>query len=172
VITTPRPGSVGTPGGTSPARAGGHPDALAELRADTCSTIATLDATAKARASIVRSCSEAKGLSADDLEALKDLLRRITQQRKRLRAVRRLWHSLGDYERPSTELVEATEQCLSECHDVAVALDPWREQSLHQVTRTVTITWERLAGVARRFTADSVDSQAASASATAISAVV
>jgi hypothetical protein len=172
VITTPRPSATEAPGGTFPAPVGGYPDPLAELRADTCATLGTLDAAAKARASIVRSCSEVKDMSADEIDALRDLLRRITEQRKRLRAVRRLWQSLEGPERPSTELVKATERCLSECHEVAVALEPWREQSLKQVTRTVTVTWERLAGAARRCTADSVDPQAAAPSPTAISAAV
>jgi hypothetical protein len=172
VITTPRPGIVETPDGAFPAPAAGDPDPLAELRADTCATLGSLDTAAKARASIVRSCSEVKGLSTDELDALRDLLRRITEQRKRLRAVRRLWQSLEGLERPSTELVMATELCLSECHEVAAALEPWREQSLKQVTRTVTVTWERLAGAARRLTVDSVDPQAAIPSPAAISAAV
>jgi hypothetical protein len=130
---------------------------LAEIRADRCATLSALDATAKARASIVRSCSELNGLPVDELDGLKDLLRCITDQRKRLRALRRLWQSLDSYERPSAELVEATELCLSECHEVALALEPWQEHSLDEVTRTATVTWQRLADAAGRFTTPNAD---------------
>jgi hypothetical protein len=144
-----------------PLRAAGHvsldevtddPRPLAELRAETCATLTALDAAAKARASIVRSCTEASGLPVAELAGLKDLLRCITDQRKRLRAVRRLWQSLDSYERPSAELVEATALCISECREVALALEPWREHSLDQVTRNVSLTWQRLADAASRFT--------------------
>lgn len=126
---------------------------MAVLRADTCATLNALDAAAKARASIVRSSAELSGLPDAELAGLKDLLRCITDQRKRLRALRRLWQSLDDYERPSNELVEATELCLSESREVAAALEPWREYSLEHVMGTVTVTWQRLAGAASRFTA-------------------
>jgi hypothetical protein len=111
-----------------------------------------LDNAAKARASVVRSCTEMKGLSATEVDALKDLLRGITDQRKRMRAVRRLWQSLDAFERPSAELVEATNLCLSECRELASALDPWRAQTINQVHSTVTSTWARLVRAARQFT--------------------
>lgn len=172
MVTTPHPGSIETPGHTFVTRAQGYPDPFAKLRIDTFATLSTLDAAAKARASIVRSCSEETGLSADKLEALQDLLRLITEQRKQLRAVRRMWQSLGDYERPSAALVEATGACLSDGHELAAALDPWRVRSLEQLTRTVPVTWERLAGAARRFALASVDPQVSTPSTAAVSTAV
>jgi hypothetical protein len=111
-----------------------------------------LDNAAKARASVVRSCTEMKGLSAAEVDALKDLLRCITDQRKRMRAVRRLWQSLDAFERPSAELVEATKLCLSECRELASALDPWRAKTINQVHSAVTSTWTRLVRAASQFT--------------------
>jgi hypothetical protein len=110
-----------------------------------------LDSAAKARASIVRSCTEAEGLSALEVEALKDLLRSITDQRKRMRAVRRLWQSLDVFERPSAELVEATNLCFSECRALAGALDPLRARTISQVHSTVSLTWARLLRTAAQF---------------------
>jgi hypothetical protein len=91
------------------------------------------------------------------------LLRCLTDQRKRLRALRRLWQSLDSYERPSAELVEATELCLSECREVALALEPWQEHSLDEVTRTTTVTWQRLADAASRFITSNADLPASGA---------
>ena len=124
---------------------------LTRLRDDTCAMLLALDSAAKARASIVRSCTEAEGLSALEVEALKDLLRSITDQRKRMRAVRRLWQSLDVFERPSAELVEATNLCFSECRELACALDPLRARTISQVHSTVSLTWGRLLRTAAQF---------------------
>lgn len=126
-------------------------DDLARLRDDTCGMLFALDDAAKARASIVRSCTETEGLSAMEVEALKDLLRSITDQRKRMRAVRRLWQSLDAFERPSAELVEATNLCFSECRELACALDPLRARTISQVHSTVSLTWARLLRTAAQF---------------------
>lgn len=123
-----------------------------ELSGDICATLDQLDTAAKGRASIVRSCSELRGLSDVERETLKDLLRCITEQRKRLRALRRLWQSLDVFERPSAGLVEATELCLRESREMASALDPWRIRTIGQVAQSVSLTWIRLASVADRFT--------------------
>lgn len=127
-------------------------DDLARLRDDTYAMLLALDEAAKARASIVRSCTEMKGLSAAEVEALKDLLRCITDQRKRMRAVRRLWQSIDAFERPSAELVEATNLCFTECRELAAALDPLRAKTISQMHSTVNVTWARLLRVARQFT--------------------
>ncbi|CAN5241620.1 hypothetical protein BH09ACT8_BH09ACT8_22820 [soil metagenome] len=124
------------------------------LRADTCAMLSGLDEAAKGRASIVRSCSDAHGLSSTDREALKDLLRCITEQRKRLRALRRLWQSLDAFERPSGDLVDATALCLHESRAMAAALEPWRAQTIVQMSQTVATTWARLIAVATQFTAE------------------
>jgi hypothetical protein len=144
-----------TPAGEVPGPRIGDTDGadLARLCDDTCGMLLTLDNAAKARASIVRSCTEADGLSALEIEALKDLLRSITDQRKRMRAVRRLWQSLDAFERPSAELVEATNLCISECRELACALDPLRAATISQVHTTVSLTWGRLLRTAARFTA-------------------
>lgn len=63
--------------------------AVGALRADPCAMTDALDAAARSRASIVRSCSQIKRLTAVEREGLKDLLRCIAEQRKRLRALRR-----------------------------------------------------------------------------------
>lgn len=122
------------------------------FRADLCAALEATDAAAKARASVVRSCAEVKGLSEAELESLRDLLRCITEQRKRLRALRRLWQSLDAYERPSAELVDATTLCLAECQEVASAIEPLREYTIDQVASTVLLTWTRLMNAASRFT--------------------
>lgn len=132
--------------------AAGMPHDLAQLRDDTCATLFALDNAAKARASIVRSCSEMKGLSAAEVAALKDLLRCITDQRKRMRAIRRLWQSIDLFERPSAELVEATNLCFTECRELASALDPLRAETISQMHITVSVTWTRLLKVASQFT--------------------
>jgi hypothetical protein len=137
-----------TPAGDDDPRAA---DDVARLRDDTCEMLLALDSAAKARASIVRSCTEAEDLSALEAEALKDLLRSITDQRKRMRAVRRLWQSLDAFERPSAELVEATNLCFSECRELASALDPLRARTISQVHSTVSLTWSRLLRTAARF---------------------
>jgi hypothetical protein len=126
--------------------------ALSRLREDTCAMLLALDNAAKARASIVRSCAETQGLSALEVDALRDLLRSITDQRKRMRAVRRLWQSLDAFERPTSELVEATNLCLAECRELACALDPLRAQTISQVHQTVGLTWDRLLRAAAQFT--------------------
>ena len=72
------PADYGSPEGTADTA-----HTLAELRDDACATLTALDAAAKARASIVRSCAELNGLPSDVLAGLKDLLRCITDQRKR-----------------------------------------------------------------------------------------
>jgi hypothetical protein len=124
-----------------------------DLRAETCATLDGLDAAAKGRASIVRSCTEIKSLSDGERDALKDLLRCITEQRKRLRALRRLWQSLDAFERPSADLVEVTELCVRENAEIATALDPWRVHTLGHVAQSVSATWLRLALIAPRFAA-------------------
>jgi hypothetical protein len=124
---------------------------MTRLRDDTCAMLLALDDAAKARASIVRSCTETEDLSAMEVEALKDLLRSITDQRKRMRAVRRLWQSLDVFERPSAELVEATNLCFSECHELACALAPLRARTISQVQSTITLTWGRLLRTAAQF---------------------
>jgi hypothetical protein len=124
---------------------------LARLRDDTCGMLLALDNAAKARASIVRSCAETEGLPARELEALKDLLRSITDQRKRMRTVRRLWQSLSAFERPSAELIEATDLCFSECRELALALDPLRAATISQVQATLSVTWRRLLRTAAQF---------------------
>lgn len=130
----------------------GNDGELAKLRDDTCAMLHELDETAKARASVVRACSEMRSLSAAEVEALKDLLRCITDQRKRMRAVRRLWQSLDAFERPSAELVEATDLCFTECRELATALDPLRTQTIRQVHSGVAMTWTRLLKAATQFT--------------------
>jgi hypothetical protein len=125
---------------------------MARLRAETCAILDGLDEAAKGRASIVRSCSESRSLFDVDREALKDLLRCITEQRKRLRALRRLWQSLDVFERPSAGLVDATELCLRESHEMAAALEPWRVRTIGQVSQTVSTTWARLVAAAAHFT--------------------
>jgi hypothetical protein len=137
---------------------------MAVLRSETCATLDGLDEAAKGRASIVRSCSEIKGLSEGEREILKDLLRCITEQRKRLRALRRLWQSLDVFERPSAGLVEATELCLQESREMAAALDPWRTRTIGQVSQTVSITWGRLVAVSGQFAAQPRDFASALAS--------
>lgn len=126
---------------------------LVRLRADALAALAATDAAGKARESIIRSCSQIAGLPAADLESLRTLLRCVTDQRKRLRALRRVWLSLDELERPSAELAEATGLCLRECRELAAALEPWRQQTIDQVTRTVLMTWTRLASSAVQFTA-------------------
>jgi hypothetical protein len=118
---------------------------------ETCAALDKLDAAAKGRASIVRSCSEAKGLPDDERESLKDLLRCITEQRKRLRALRRLWQSLDASERPSADLVETTALCVRESSEIAAALAPWRLHTIERVSESVSVTWTRLARTASRF---------------------
>lgn len=120
------------------------------IRDDTCSTLEELDTAAKGRASIVRSCTELRDISEAERESLKDLLRCITEHRKRLRAVRRLWKSLDAFERPSTELVEATQLCLREAREMAEALEPWRIHTIDQIAASVVATWARLAHAAER----------------------
>lgn len=120
------------------------------LREQTCAALDELDTAAKGRANIVRSCTESKNISNAERESLKDLLRCITDHRKRLRAVRRLWRSLDSCERPSAELVEATQLCMSEARELGHALDPWRTQTIDQVTRSIAVTWSRLARAADR----------------------
>ena len=146
-------GGMTGPHSTDPGGDGGGDGdgGLARLRDDTCAMIASLDDAAKARASIVRSCTEADGLSGIEVEALKDLLRSITDQRKRMRAVRRLWQSLDAFERPSAELVEATNLCFAECRELACALDPLRDRTISQVHQTVSLTWDRLLRTAVQF---------------------
>lgn len=143
----PGPQGAGEESGATP-QAGD----LDRLRDDTCATLLALDNAAKARASIVRSCAEAANLSPAEAEALKDLLRSITDQRKRMRAVRRLWQSLDTFERPTSGLVEATNLCLAEYRELACALDPLRAQTISQVQQTVTLTWDRLLRAAVQFT--------------------
>ena len=128
-----------------------QPSSFTRLRDDTCETLSALDAAAKARASIIRSCTEMRGLSAAESEALKDLLRSITDQRKRMRAVRRVWQSLDGFERPSAELVAATDLCIAECREFAAALDPWRARSISQVHAGLAHTWSRLQRSAGQF---------------------
>lgn len=132
-------------------RQGATTDTAESLGVDTCAALDKLDAAAKGRASIVRSCSELKGLSDDERESLKDLLRCITEQRKRLRALRRLWQSLDASERPSADLVEATGLCVRESSEIAAALAPWRLQTIERVAQSVSVTWTRLARTASRF---------------------
>ncbi|MEW2547871.1 hypothetical protein AB0910_19210 [Streptomyces sp. NPDC047002] len=127
------------------------PGTLSALRTDAYAALHDLDAAAKGRASIVRSCSEMEGLSESDRESLKYLLRSLTEQRKRLRALRRLWQSLDDFERPSADLVEATQLCMRESSELASALDPWRLRTIGQVARSVSTTWTLLAGAADKF---------------------
>jgi hypothetical protein len=124
------------------------------LRAETRAVLDGLDAAAKGRASIVRSCSEIKGLDCTERDGLKDLLRCITEQRKRLRALRRLWQSLDVFERPSAGLVEATELCIRESGEIASALDPWRLHTIGQVAVSVSATWTHLARAASQFSKD------------------
>lgn len=127
---------------------------ICTLRAESCATLMDLDTAAKGRASIVRSCSESQGLSLLEREALKDLLRFITEQRKRLRATRRVWQSLDAFERPSAELVAATELCIRESQQVALALEPLRMHTVTRVSERVTATWAQLMMVAAQFTAE------------------
>jgi hypothetical protein len=127
------------------------PEAVVALREETCATLDNLDTAAKGRASIVRSCTESRLLSESDRNALKDLLRCITEQRKRLRAVRRLWQSIDVFERPSASLVEATQLCLQESRELAGALEPWRAHTVSQVAGSVSGTWARLADVIDHF---------------------
>jgi hypothetical protein len=134
-----------------------------DLRAETCAILDGLDAAAKGRANIVRSCTEIRNLSDDDRDALKDLLRCITEQRKRLRALRRLWQSLDGFERPTADLVEVTELCVRENAEIATALDPWRLRTLGHVAQSVSATWLRLARIAPRFTAERAENPVADA---------
>jgi hypothetical protein len=134
---------------------------MTRLSAETCATLDGLDAAAKGRASIVRSCSELRGLSDAERDTLKDLLRCITEQRKRLRALRRLWQSLDVFERPSTGLVEATELCLRENREMASVLEPWRKRTIAQMALSVSATWARLADVADQFTLSDASEQQA-----------
>jgi hypothetical protein len=127
------------------------PEVVVALREKTCATLDNLDTAAKGRASIVRSCTESRLLSESDRNALKDLLRCITEQRKRLRAVRRLWQSIDVFERPSASLVEATQLCLQESRELAGALEPWRAHTVSQVAGSVSGTWARLADVIDHF---------------------
>jgi DNA repair ATPase RecN len=69
-----------------------------------------------------------------------------------MRAVRRLWQSIDAFERPSAELVEATNLCFAECRELASALDPLRAQTISQMHTTVNLTWTRLLRVAHQFT--------------------
>ncbi|HEY1704196.1 MAG TPA: hypothetical protein VGG75_31260 [Trebonia sp.] len=128
------------------------PGSLARLRDETCETLYALDAAAKVRASVVRSCTELRGLSAAEIEALKDLLRSITDQRKRMRAVRRVWQSLDAFERPSAELVTATDLCIAECRELTAVLEPWRARSISQLHADFDSTWARLLRTASQFT--------------------
>jgi hypothetical protein len=121
------------------------------LRDETCAVLDQLDAAAKGRASIVRSCGEMAGLDEDERATLADLLRCITEQRKRIRAVRRLWQSLDSFERPAAELVEATKFCIRESQVMAEVMDPWRKHSLGQTRISLAATWDRLASGARSF---------------------
>lgn len=128
------------------------PGSLARLRDETCETLYALDTAAKARASVVRSCTELHGLSAAEAEALKDLLRSITDQRKRMRAVRRVWQSLDVVERPSAELVAATDLYIAECRELTAVLEPWRARSISQLHADFDSTWGRLLRTASQFT--------------------
>lgn len=125
---------------------------MADLRATTCAMLDGLDEAAKGRASVVRSSAEIKDLPEGERQALKELLRSITEQRKRLRTLRRLWQSLDGFERPSTDLVDATELELRESREMARALDPWRTRSTAQLSQTLATTWDRLAVSAALFT--------------------
>lgn len=153
VSTATHVSGTATGRGTRAARGGSAAPvtAVSTLRDETCATLDSLDAAAKGRASIVRSCTEIRSLTPDDREALKDLLRCITEQRKRLRAVRRVWQSIDIFERPSTGLVEATQLCIRESRELAAALDPWRVQTVNTVSASVSKTWLRLASVVDHF---------------------
>lgn len=130
-----------------------EPDSTAALRDQTCAIIDDLDHAAKGRASIVRSCTELSTISDADRESLKELLRCITEQRKRLRAIRRLWQSIDAFERPSAGLVESTRLCLQESREIASAIEPWRAQTISKVRGSVPATWARLTQVAQHFLA-------------------
>jgi hypothetical protein len=137
-----------TPAATTTATTG---PSITALRTQTCAMLENLDQAAKGRASLIRSCADLAGLSTSEQEVLRDLLRCITEQRKRLRALKRLWQGLDDYERPPAELVDTTQLCLRENRAMTAVLDPWRAASVGHVRATVVDTWGRLAAVANQF---------------------
>jgi len=143
----PRPALAARKPGTDEAQRDPRP------YAGICDLLNGLDEAAKARASLVRSCKETVA-GPEEHESLAELLRAITDQRRRIRAVRRVWSGLAAFEPPPHRLAETTESCVEECRRMGEVLDGWRHRTVDEVRRSMDETWRRLASAATAFTTE------------------
>ncbi len=120
-------------------------------RGEILALLTKLDAISKERANLVRSCKDRAETDVMARDQLAALLRALTEQRKRIRSVRRVLLALPLTAVPDDALRQATWNCVREEEVMGEALRDWSSRSLREVTDSLQATWRALSVAARQF---------------------